>query len=263
MQVRIYAIGMGGIGSFLMAPLSKMVQHGSLNKWRLESLVLVDGDSYTDSNLSRQFFPRACSGMNKAMAQQVVLNALAGPEQGARVVAVPSFVLRKNIHTILPMPSYFPVIISMVDNHECRKILSEHCAWWASRRVPHVLITGGNRTDDGNVTVQGFLEGEKMGVDLLERHPEIAISTEGTREGLSCLEIAAMPGGEQTMAANMMVAMSIYSVLYSLSTEDPQRMDWVRGLQDIYFELSPLRVQPVMAESGASGKETDNAMSLD
>ena len=128
MQVRIYAIGMGGIGSFLMAPLSKMVQHGSLNKWRLESLVLVDGDSYTDSNLSRQFFPRACSGMNKAMAQQVVLNALADPEQEVRVAAIPSFVLRKNIHTILPMPSCFPVIISMVDNHECRKILSEHCA---------------------------------------------------------------------------------------------------------------------------------------
>ena len=96
--------------------------------------------------------------------------------------------------------------------------------------------------------------GTRVGVPLLERHPEVATVTEGNREGLSCLEIALLPGGEQTMEANMMVAMLAYSVLLRLGSEA-----WVEEVSDIYFGTNP----PVVRTEFRGKEENDNEQSLD
>lgn len=253
MNITIVVIGMGGVGSFLLAPLSKVMLDGKLGNNTVSRFVLIDGDSYETKNMNRQFFPAVCNGMNKAQAQQLVLKTMF-PDSRVEVITFPQYITSKNIATVFEHCVGIPVIVSLVDNHACRALLSNTATVKAARGENIILITGGNEVTDGNVTIQGWWGGTRVGVPLLERHPEVATVTEGNREGLSCLEIALLPGGEQTMEANMMVAMLAYSVLLRLGSEA-----WVEEVSDIYFGTNP----PVVRTEFRGKEENDNEQSLD
>lgn len=239
-DIRLIIVGMGGIGSFLMAPLSKMLIDGRLGNCRVNTLVLIDGDRYEDHNRNRQFFPTVCSGMNKAEAQKLVLTTMF-PHSTLDIVTIPQFLTEENdISDLLVAGAVMPVILSLVDNHACRALLSRVMSRYNLARSG-ILITGGNEVTTGNATIQGRIDDRRIGVNLLARHPEIATSKEGSREGLSCAELAVLPGGEQTMEANMMVAMAVYSMLLRLVDDT-----WVSEVSDIYFDTNPPAVHTVL-----------------
>ena len=62
---QIVVIGCGGTGSFLIPPLCRYL--ASINF--LEDVVLVDGDTYSNSNSDRQMFDVNQVGLNKAEQQ--------------------------------------------------------------------------------------------------------------------------------------------------------------------------------------------------
>lgn len=256
MDISLTIVGMGGVGSFLMAPLSKVMIDGRLGVNRVCDLTLVDGDSYETKNMSRQFFPSVCNGMNKATAQKLVLNTLF-PSSGVAVVAHPVYITTPNVSTLFPVHNNGHVLVSLVDNHACRALLSHMVSIRAALGQNILLITGGNEVTDGSVGIQGFWQGISVGVDLLARHPEVSTVTEGSREGLSCLEISLLPGGEQTMEANMMVAMLVYSLLLRIGSED---MSWISKTKDIYFNTNPPGVRTVLRDEE---EESPDGRSLD
>lgn len=255
MNITIVVIGMGGVGSFLLAPLSKVMLDGRLGNNIVKRLILVDGDHYETKNRSRQFFPSVCNGMNKADAQKLVLQTMF-PMSVVEVITIPQYITSKNIDSIFNIGTSAspPVIVSLVDNHACRALLSNVVTLKAAAGDNAILITGGNEVTDGNVTVQGCWNRKRVGIPLLERHPEVATTTEGSREGLSCLEIALLPGGEQTMEANMMVAMLTYSILLRIGSEG-----WVEKVSDIYFGTNP----PSVRTEFRGEEENQNEQSLD
>lgn len=254
-NVTINLIGLGGIGSFLLAPLSKIMLKGRLGDMRVETLILTDGDTYQSNNRERQFYPSICEGMNKAEAQRTVLETMY-PVRAVDVVSRPSFVTTPDeaLTAFRYARSETNIVIAAVDNHACRALLAS-----ALRTLkPHafcdyVLINGANEMVDGNVNVQGSWNGFPIGADLLERHPEIAHDQSGSREGLSCLDLYNLEGGEQTMEANMWAAMLIYSVLLRLAEND-----WTRDMNEIYFDTNPPRVR-----TDIRGKEEEDEQSLD
>lgn len=253
MDIDLIVVGMGGIGSFLMAPLSKALIDGRLGTLQVCTLLLVDGDRYEDHNRSRQFFPAVCSGMNKAEAQKLVLTTMF-PNTPVSIHTLPQYLTEEeDVRGILRGSDNVPVILSLVDNHACRALLSRMMSQY-NIGSSGVLITGGNEVTTGNATIQGRLHKRRVGVNLLTRHPEIATSKEGSREGLSCAEITLLPGGEQTMEANMMVAMSIYSMLLRLDDNT-----WVAEVSDIYFDTNPPAVHTVFRGK----EETTNDYNLD
>lgn len=269
LDVVLYIVGMGGTGTFLLAPLSKFIFFSKLNQFRLKRTFLVDGDSYSGSNLERQFFPPSCVGMNKATAQGLVLKSLKSgyPESGQSTIeVVPHFLTSANIHEILGSheDSLIPVVIVAVDNHDCRRLIAEYFDSWTRDQKEYVLINGGNGTTDGNASIQGILNQRFLGAPLLQRHPEILTDKRGTREGVSCMDLASVEGGEQTMIANICSALSMYSLLYEVS-QTPRKWasgesSWVDSLKDIYFEIGPMTMRSVMGEDGKEEDDADRAV---
>lgn len=249
MTIKLYLIGMGGTGSFLLAPVSKFLMSRQLNNFTLGSVVLIDGDTYSQDNLMRQFFPPSCVGMNKAAAQKMILDYLLKSVDYAPVVdAVAEFITTENIDQVFVHNAHMPVVISMVDNHDCRSLVSQYFKQQREEGVigDYLLITTGNEKVNGSCAIEGYLYSRPLGTDLLARHPEMLTDKSGTREGLSCLELAMLSGGEQTMAANILSAITAYSLLYEASTIGGVHDNtWLTGLQDVYFDLSPINIKGI------------------
>lgn len=246
---RVVVVGAGGIGSVLLTYLFREVAQNRINK-----IYLIDGDSYDSGNLSRQFFPRTCVGMNKAEAQKLKLQVLfpEAPIDGIEVI--PHFLLNESWQSNVPALAAGDkpwIIFSGVDNHDCRRIL----ATWVETILTDndvtnaVLVTGGNNEWDGNVHVYGrwvFPDGTSrmIGQPLSHRHPEILHAAEGTREGLSCQERVNLHGGPQTLAANSMAATLMYSV-YAALLNSPESLLTV---EDAYFDTREFRVNVVRSD---------------
>ena len=72
----VCVIGLGGIGSHLVDTLSRFLASVKTNN-RI-NFILCDGDSYSESNLSRQNFDEQLVGENKANSQKLILDSIYG-----------------------------------------------------------------------------------------------------------------------------------------------------------------------------------------
>jgi molybdopterin/thiamine biosynthesis adenylyltransferase len=226
-------IGAGGTGSILFQPLSRYLSAHHRNKgddtW---VLAVIDGDELAAHNLDRQLFAPNYIDENKAVA-------LVGT-YGGDAVPVPEFLTDENIAKRI---NDGDVVIIAADNYKVRERIERH-----ARNLDNiVVINGGNEMYNGSVQLYVRKDGQDVTPRLSWMHDEILSGTEDPA-ALDCIARAQLPGGGQTIVANMMAATQVLNVLdqyltgrdinwhevqFDLNTGNARSYDWrtVEGWQ--------------------------------
>jgi molybdopterin/thiamine biosynthesis adenylyltransferase len=216
----IIIVGCGGIGSHLINMLTRYLASVK----NIPRLVFVDGDKFEHTNLNRQEFPKKLTGYNKAEAMKILYEMKF--KDMFNVESFEDYVGEDNVKDLIQEDC---LVLSCVDNHVCRNILSKRC----QELKNSILISGGNSDKlDGNVQLYIRSNSQNITPPIEERHPEIATTNDGDRSAMSCEELAQIPGGEQVIFANIGAAYYMSLALFNLMT-NPKG---IQGCQEVYFD---------------------------
>lgn len=193
-------VGAGGTGSHLIHALNQYVEatsgeDGFIHLW--------DADHVEQSNLERQLFYPYEIGNNKALAlhERFPVHTRAHEE----------FIGPNNIEKAIQEKD---VVLICADNMFVRRLINER----ANQLNDICIINGGNEMHSGSVQVFLKTMGEKRTPDLTWLSPELQIEDED-RSTLSCDALAMLPGGEQTIIANMTTASLMMAALWRVENE--------------------------------------------
>lgn len=197
MQMRpdyIYVIGVGGTGTHLVEPLTRLIDYHIMGK---QTLVLIDGDKVEDHNLSRQTFHPDSVGLNKAESLAAELNY-------EPIIVDPRYTSKMRFQRLLRSHKpRMPLCILTVDNHKTRQATLE-----ALEGYPNYLwISPGNNLDSGQVISHWVCNGKALTEDPRDIYPDIKEPSDyipGTEP--SCEEVAKSTPqliGTNQMAANI------------------------------------------------------------
>jgi molybdopterin/thiamine biosynthesis adenylyltransferase len=221
-------VGAGGTGSILYPSLLRYL--GATHRHRDESAILavVDGDTLADSNLDRQLYPGTAVGANKAEA----LVGLHPVPPNLEVIAVAEYLGEDNITRLIQKSD---TVLIAVDNYAVRALINDHVKNLDNATV----INGGNEDSDGSIQVFVRESGKNVTPPLDHCHPEIAYAETDDRRKLSCQQIADLPGGGQTLVANMMSATLMLNTLRLIHDGDDYR-----AKHEAFFDLNTMKMRP-------------------
>ncbi len=192
-----FMVGAGGTGSHLMPGLLAYLKtyHGK-DEYQV---VVADGDAYEQKNLERQLFNAGLATTNKAEAM-VIMNP------GHPIIAVNRFIGKDDIEKMMQDGD---IILICVDNFSVRHTITHH----VKNLDNVVVINAGNEAYDGSVQLWVRENGENLTPSITFQHPEIAFSAVDDRAAMTCVQAAALPGGQQTLLANQGAAHHMLSAL--------------------------------------------------
>jgi molybdopterin/thiamine biosynthesis adenylyltransferase len=219
---RIKVVGLGGIGSHLVEPLAKYLEHTDA----IVEITLIDGDVYENKNRSRQRVPKLG---NKA---SVTVENLRPQFAKVTLTAVPEYVTEDNaLQTIREKD----VVFLCVDNHATRKVVSDRC----KELDDVVLISGGNDLTDGNVIYYRRTDGEDVTRAPTELFQEIAAPEDfvpGTAGSQGCER--QMESSPQLLCTNLAAASHMLNLYYG------HEQGTVEGVEQVYFDIRTHRSRP-------------------
>jgi molybdopterin/thiamine biosynthesis adenylyltransferase len=202
-------IGLGGVGSIVARYASVFL--ASLNQE--VRFVLVDGDNFEHSNVSRMLFTDY--GNKAAVLRREMLPRFI--ESTLSLIAIEEFLTPENVSRLVHSGD---ICLLCVDNHATRKLVNDYCA-----TLPDIcLISGGNdgvgpdnsgvvrRGTFGNVQI--FIRGSNFDITdrLSHNHPEINNPGDRLPSDQSCTELAvSVP---QILFANFAVASAMLNTLW-------------------------------------------------
>ena len=163
---RIKVIGTGGIGLSLLPNLCRFVQYET-TKFPSPEVHLVDGDTFEEKNRDRQKFtqygPKATATANDIRNEFPRL----------KVYDHPVFVDEDNVVKFLREGD---LVLSCVDNHQTRKILSDR----AEELNNIIVISGANDVTHGDIITHIRMDGKNITspVACKHHHPTIANPTD-------------------------------------------------------------------------------------
>ena len=192
--MRINIIGIGGVATWLLRPLLKFIEvtYAKVGELSDVEIVLIDGDTFTETNADRQIFER-CE--NKAL---VVAKQCTEQFPSIFIRPVPEYVTRENIASLITKGD---IVLMCVDNYSTRKLISDH----AEDLTDIVIISGGNNFTDGNVQCFVREKGENKTLSIAnEYHPEIQFPRDKNPGEIGCRERA--ESAPQLIAMNMRIA---------------------------------------------------------
>jgi len=203
-------IGLGGVGGIVARYLS--IYLGSLEVDT--RLVLIDGDAFDDTNVTRMCFSRF--GNKAAVVRDDILQH--SGDSRLTLLAIEEFVSKENLERLIQPGD---VVVLAVDNHATRKLVNDFCA---TRRDDLCLISGGNdgievdaagrqlRGTYGNVQIYLRRGGEDASPSLTHYHPEIATPVDDLPTEMSCAE--AMSHVPQILFTNLMTAAALCNAIW-------------------------------------------------
>ncbi len=171
-NLKVDVVGLGGIGGWLITPLATFLNHEvKQKKYGTVDLTLIDGDKYEPKNKNRQVFTDLG---NKA---EITAERLSEANDELMISARGEYVVPTNVQRMLRDGT---IIFLCVDNHNSRKLVTDHC-----KTLKNVtLISGGNDGVDpknnldglsGNIQVYIRKNGKDLTLPLDNKyHPEIA-----------------------------------------------------------------------------------------
>lgn len=209
-----FVIGVGGTGGHLAAPLARLIAYHPNTQGA--SMTFIDGDSFEDSNLTRQIVGEAQIDMNKARAM-VDFCAYQGLKDNIRHRE--DFITAS---TFIPLirNSVFPVIVCTVDNDATRKAIIDAINT-ARPEGDFFYITPGNSdgTEDvrGQALWWGRIEGQNVGMNPTIAYPNIENPEDNIPQRGSCALHA--PSRPQLISANFFCASMTLMVIQNLLDE--------------------------------------------
>lgn len=221
-------IGAGGTGSILL-PLLR----GYLNTYQKTSgeeaqITVIDGKEVGAEKLDRQMFEGKYAGSNKAEA---LIEQYKG--SGTVLIAVPHYLNDKNITGL----TNGDIIIIAADNFPVRARIEKH----AKTLRDVTVLNGGNEMHDGSLQIYVRRKGKDITPPLSQGHAEILTDDKRDPATLSCEQIAQIPGGEQTIIANVQSATLILAGLKKVH-------DWERDNKkaiphEVFFDLNTMAMR--------------------
>ncbi|MDP3710440.1 MAG: ThiF family adenylyltransferase [bacterium] len=216
---QIKVIGIGGIGTNLLFFLPRYLNTKTLiNHQERYCLSLIDGDSVEPKNLQRQAF------RDFGQKAEVKSRELSGELRLLSIRPVCEYVGRDNISQLIESGD---IVFLCVDNHETRKLISDHCEVLEDV----ILISGGNELTDGNVQTFIRTGSKNLTYPITKFHPEIQNATGKTPREMNCGELAARPGGEQILVTNVAVASRMLETFWKVEQE------MLDKIGEVYFDL--------------------------
>lgn len=210
-------IGAGGTGTHFIGPaLPFLADKHRDEEWQF---VVVDGDSYESGNTNRQMFDPTFIATNKAQAMAQMYNRYP-------VIAVPRFIGRDDLQTM--MQDGDTVFIG-ADNHSIRALVQER----ALELQNATIINAGNEEYDGTVQIFVRRNGRNETPPITFLHPEIKYIGEEDRQPMSCQQVAALPGGGQSIIANQQAAAWMMTALLRLHYAPSIPLTWTELNFDI------------------------------
>jgi hypothetical protein len=212
-------VGAGGTGTHLLRPL-----YMYLSSYHLPAdwmLFVLDGDVVEDKNLLRQSFAPGDITFNKALAAARML------QDDFHVRPFPEYLSEENIARFIKSGD---TVFICADNFTVRKRIEDH-----ARTLDNItIINGGNEKWDGSVQLWVREKGKDVTPRIGYLHPEIAIAIGEDRAEMTCQQAAALPGGEQTLVANLTSATWMLTALWRKHTnghvlsrkQEPGPLSW-------------------------------------
>jgi molybdopterin/thiamine biosynthesis adenylyltransferase len=222
-------VGAGGTGSYLFNALHRYLKSVG-GEWTLH---IYDGDEVQANNLERQNFEAGDLFQNKATAL-----AKRGLDS-EHLFAYPQFLGPDSLPKAIQDGD---VVLIAADNMFIRARIQEH----ANTLENVVVINGGNEEISGSVQLWIREKGKNVTPPLSHLHNEITNTNDADRSGMSCADIAALPGGGQTVLANTTAATLMLAALWRYhqnkhkDKEAPGVIPWT----EIQFDHSAGTVTP-------------------
>lgn len=212
---KVIVLGAGGTGSLLISALARYLNSSGFDG----SLVIIDGDAYSNTNVDRQLFGTSAIGQNKAEYQAKVLEAHLPNFAAKCVTFLAEYVGKDDIETLVTENT---VVINCTDNMAARKYVEDKVL--TLENGTHICC--GNELNTGQVQIHHRKDGKSITPSIYDRIPKFN-STADDRATMSCEELAALPGGGQLIVANMMAA--TLALMYMIQISSPKNPIYLGG----------------------------------
>lgn len=215
-------VGAGGTGTHLLpALLTYLRAHHEPGDYQV---VIADGDVFEEKNMARQLFADGMITINKA-------DAMVQMYPGHPLISVTRYIGKADIEQMVQDGD---CVIICADNYSVRALIADH-----ARTLDNcVVVNGGNELNDGSVQLWVRENGENVTPSITYGHPEIKFIAENDRAALTCAQIAAIPGGEQTILANMASALFMLTAIRRWHDGSFRQTGLGKGWTELQFDLS-------------------------
>lgn len=217
--MNIVIIGLGGIGSHVIRPLSRYCS--SLDEET--SITLIDGDEYQPKNHMRQEF------VGYGPKASVIAREMSGSYPGMRFKDKHWYITDDNAYVSIYESD---IVFSCVDSHAVRRVVSRRC----EQLENVVLISGGNEYKDGNVQLFVRRHGVNMTPPITVHHPEIENPTDKNPADMGCEELAAS-STPQLIFTNVLASAWMLATFWRWHWSDNYRED-ILPYSELYFDLA-------------------------
>lgn len=200
---RIVIIGCGGTGSMLAMPMCRFLL---TNPDFSGDIFLVDGDSYSESNSTRQNFHPQYINTNKAEYQKLAIQSNLGCDD--RIISIPKYLSKNDVNDIIIENT---VVFNCADNLAIRKYVEDRVA--TLNNASHICC--GNENHRGQVQIYYRKFGKDITPSIYMQHPEFD-SNNDDRSEMSCEELSKLPGGGQLIFSNFASASIAMGLFFQL-----------------------------------------------
>ena len=240
---RIYVVGCGGIGSYVLDMLPQVMACLNLDTATTEQsaaeiaseglehhvdnqfdrLVLIDGDSFTGHNALRQ---AGTTGSKVAVQMQKLRNkdAFTTWLNTTFLEGWETYIKPSNMEKIIgtSFGGSIPIILLCIDNHKTRY---EVTRWAEENLYSCLIINGGNQKTSGNVTVYQKYYNICYDPPIYKLYPEVTDTADRRPDEVHCDEVHV--SNDQTALINSFIATTMLNMLrkFVMSGGRPEAFD--------------------------------------
>jgi len=227
MHKNVYIIGLGGIGSCLCEPICRFLNYQ--NDAGDYTITLIDGDQYSRSNLTRQYFHDSDIDENKAKIQYDMMKK---KFYNISLDYKDIYLNEQNIKDLIQDNS---IILGGVDNHKTRHLIQKYAEY-----VLHnvLYISGGNDYYIGDIFVYAKKNGEQLSPTIYQNNKDIMFPTDKLPDELGCDEL--VESEPQLLFTNGTASMCIQWAFYNYYQLFDKDIEIIKN--DIKFDILEMAV---------------------
>lgn len=256
-EFNMIIVGLGGIGNVVADNFYPFLR-GVVCDAKLKRIVFIDKDRYEQSNVPRQKAAASMLGLNKALAWERIYSRSRVNNVNAGISHKEEWITPTTVSSCFDdVVSTGPTIImSCVDNHPARLLMSKYVQTRIADHNDLVLIQGGCSRGRATTDLFGKWNGVTVGTPIEVNHPEVTETRNGDRSGISCEELANSSTGDQTYVENFMAGSMLINLMFTLLINPAALVPFEEEVYDIgthYYLVNKRRPAPPPGYKRVSG----------